>query len=78
MANSTDIQSAITWMNVNQAAAYLGLSPKTIYQYVCDRRIPFVKIPTSNQVRFNRKLIDAWMENGQTETITDLIHERGG
>jgi excisionase family DNA binding protein len=78
MANNRETESSTTWMNVHQAAGYLGLSPKTIYQYVCDRRIPFVKIPTSNQVRFNRKQIDAWMENGQTGTITGLIFEKGG
>ena len=65
---------SMTWMNVNQVAAYLGLSAKTVYQYVSDRRIPFVKIPSSNQVRFNRKRIDEWMEQGQFSTLDEMLY----
>ena len=78
MAKTTNIATSQKWMNVDQTAHYLGLSAKTIYQYVSDRRIPFVKIPSSNQVRFNRIRIDEWMNQGQTGTITDKIFEKKG
>ena len=64
-----------TWMNVDQVADYLGLSAKTVYQYVSDRRIPFVKIPSSNQVRFNRRRIDEWMEQGQFSTLNEMLYQ---
>lgn len=47
------------WLTVDATAEYIGLSPATIYTYVSERRIPHVKIPKSNQVRFDRQKIDA-------------------
>lgn len=65
------------WMTVEETAQYLGLSKATIYQYVCERRIPYVKIPKSNQVRFDRELIDMWMESGRMETIAEVLFNEG-
>lgn len=70
------------WMTVEETAHYLGLSKATIYQYVCERRIPYVKIPKSNQVRFDRELVDVWMASGQVktlhQTLETLLKEGGG
>lgn len=65
-------------MTVGEVAQYLGLSKATIYQYVCERRIPYVKIPKSNQVRFDRERIDDWMTSGQIRTIHETLFPEGG
>lgn len=67
-------QSADSWMTVEEVADYLGLARSTIYQYVNELRIPFVKIPTSNQIRFRRRQIDEWMADGSVATITDYLN----
>jgi len=61
------------WLNVDSIAQYLGVSKRTIYQYVADRKIPHVKIPKSNQVRFNPEEIDDWMLQGKVETIDEAL-----
>jgi excisionase family DNA binding protein len=63
-----------SWMTVEEVAAYLGLSRSTIYQYVNEHRIPFVKIPTSNQIRFQKARIDEWMADGSVATIADYLN----
>ena len=65
------------WMNVSQVAEYLGLSRATVYEYVSNRRIPFVKIPKSNQVRFNPDSIDSWMSSGGVPTIEEALSQIG-
>ena len=62
-----------TWLNTDEAATYLGLSKNTIYHFVCERRIPFVKMPGSNQVRFSRDEIDQWMMSGRVETADEAL-----
>ena len=66
------------WMTVDETAMYLGLSRATIYQYVNERRIPFVKIPKSNQVRFSRAQIDEWMAEGYVATVTEALENTHG
>ena len=66
------------WMNVDETAEYLGLKKSTIYQYICDRKIPFVKIPQSNQVRCDRIRIDQWMMAGEVQTLDEMLYPMGG
>jgi len=47
-------------MNLNQLAAYLQLSPQTIYKKVERGEIPGAKI--GRQWRFKRAVIDEWLE----------------
>lgn len=53
------------WIDVEQAAQLLGLSKPTVYQYVAERRIPFVKIPGSTLIRFDQDELNDWMRKGQ-------------
>ena len=46
-------------MGIDQAAAYLGLSPHTVYKFVSQRKIPHVKI--GKLVKFDLALLDAWI-----------------
>lgn len=46
-------------LTVNEAAAYLRVQPRTIYQWVWRRRIPFLKAGAA--VRFSRDELDTWL-----------------
>jgi excisionase family DNA binding protein len=47
-------------LNVKQAAALLGVAPRTIYAWVAERRIPFRK--AGRLLRFERAALLAWSE----------------
>jgi len=47
-------------LTVQEAAAYTGLSPYTVYTMVSQRRIPFVKV--GRLVRFDTDLLDKWLK----------------
>lgn len=68
------------WMNVREVAEYLGLKPATIYAYICDRRIPYHKVPGSQLVRFHVSEVDEWMRSGRIETKEEyearIVEER--
>jgi excisionase family DNA binding protein len=46
------------FLNVEEVAAMLQLEPRTIYNMVSQRRIPFRR--AGRQLRFNPKEIDEW------------------
>jgi len=52
-------------LNVDQAAAFLNLSPNTIRKYVLQRLIPFVKIGAA--VRFEQSAIDQFIASHRVE-----------
>lgn len=47
-------------MSVREAAAYIDLSPYTVYGMVSQRRIPYVKVGRS--VKFDQSALDAWLK----------------
>jgi excisionase family DNA binding protein len=47
-------------LNVKEAAALLGVAPRTIYAWVAERRIPFRK--AGRLLRFERAALLAWSE----------------
>ena len=66
----------IRWLNTPQLARYIELAEDTIRQYVSRRKIPYHKIPGSNQVRFDIEQIDAWMQKGLVRTATDELQTK--
>jgi excisionase family DNA binding protein len=46
-------------MDIRQCAAYLGISPDTLYMYADTGFLPAFKL--GNRWRFKRELIDSWM-----------------
>lgn len=56
-----------------ELSTYLGLSLNTIYAWVNQRRIPYVKI--SRLVKFSITDIDEWMKSMRVAP-TDLLHDR--
>lgn len=49
-------------LNVEEVADLLGVSEKTIYNWVYERRIPHVK-PTRGTVRFKVSALRQWIES---------------
>ena len=64
------------YLDVEALAQYLMMSPNTIRQYVSKSKIPHIKVPGSNLVRFPRSQIDAWMMEGLR--ATDRVAEGRG
>ncbi len=47
-------------MSVKEAAAYMGLSPHTVYTMVSQRRIPYAKV--GKLVKFDEAMLQAWIK----------------
>ena len=47
-------------IDINALAARLGISVNTVYSWVCQRKIPYVKI--GRLVKFDQRDINAWVE----------------
>ncbi|MEZ5399234.1 MAG: helix-turn-helix domain-containing protein [Bryobacteraceae bacterium] len=59
---------ACALMTVNETAAYLRLAPWTIRHWVCQKKIPYVRLGRS--VRFRRKDLDRFVNqnlHGKTD-----------
>ena len=61
-------------LTINEAAEVLQLKPSTIYMYVCQRKIPFVKIQSS--VRFRPRDLEVWVERRFVKPLNGGGHER--
>ena len=59
-------------ITIQEAAAYTGLSPHTLYTMVSQRRIPFVKV--GRLVKFDVGLLDAWIKQN---TVMPMPEKRG-
>ena len=52
------------FLNVSDVASLLKVKPRTIYEMVAQKRIPFRKPPGSNILRFDLDEIIAWTKGG--------------
>jgi excisionase family DNA binding protein len=52
------------FLDVKELAEMLRLKPRTIYEMVAQRRIPYRKPPGSNVLRFDLDEIIAWTRSG--------------
>jgi excisionase family DNA binding protein len=59
-------------LNVQEAAAYTGLSVHTLYTMVSQRRIPYVKV--GRLTKFDVGLLDAWIKQN---TVMPMPEKRG-
>lgn len=46
-------------ININEVSQFLGISINTVYSWVNQRRIPYVKI--GRLLKFDRRDIEAWI-----------------
>ena len=54
-------------MNIKQAAEYTGLKEATIYHYIVERKIPYIKIGA--RVVFDSQDLDRWLESKKVEAV---------
>ena len=47
-------------MTMNEASEYLGISKLTLYDWVCSRKIAFVKV--GRLVKFRQEHLDKWID----------------
>jgi excisionase family DNA binding protein len=52
-------------ININELSEYVGLSTSTIYSWVSQRRIPFVKC--GRLTKFDLQRIDEWIKESSVE-----------
>ena len=50
------------WLDVQEAAAYLGLSPKTLRNWLYEKKCPFKARKLGKLIRFDKEEIDKVME----------------
>mgnify|MGYP001569020648 FL=1 len=62
---SATIMESREVMNIRQASQYLGVSPDTLYRYVCEGEIPAFKL--GNRWKFKKTILDRWMEKKMTQ-----------
>ncbi len=64
-----DISAAIQqrYLSLNQAACYLGLSPKTLYLWAEDKKIPYYKL--GRLWRFDREELDGFVRGINQKTL---------
>ncbi|MCZ2078722.1 MAG: helix-turn-helix domain-containing protein [Bryobacterales bacterium] len=52
-------------MNSKDAAALLGVSPRTLERYVAEAQIPYIRLPQRGErapIRFSRLQLRKWLE----------------
>ncbi len=52
-------------ININELSEYIGLSSSTIYSWVSQRRIPFVKC--GRLTKFDLERIDDWIKENSVQ-----------
>ncbi len=48
------------FLSIPEAAEYLGLTKGTLYVWVCQKKIPYIKV--GRLVKFDLKKIEKWLE----------------
>jgi excisionase family DNA binding protein len=60
--SNTDSTEVDRLWTVNEAAKYLNLTRDTIYQLVCHKRLPVIKL-SARCIRFSKKALLEWVES---------------
>ena len=59
-------------MSLRQASQYLGVSPDTLYRYICEGEVPAFKL--GNRWKFKKAILDRWMERKMSEALAGKKH----
>ena len=57
------------FLNIQESSQYLGFAESTIYSWVSQRKIPFVK--KGGRLRFDKQKLEDWMQQDEHEVIED-------
>ncbi|MDD5496713.1 MAG: helix-turn-helix domain-containing protein [Candidatus Omnitrophica bacterium] len=56
------------YLGINDISEYLGVTVNTLYSWVCQKRIPYIKV--GRLVRFDMDRIQKWIEVNTVEPYT--------
>jgi excisionase family DNA binding protein len=56
-------QEASPWLDIEHAAAYLGMSRESLYKLTAARALPVRKRPGGQRLLFHRAELDQWLEH---------------
>lgn len=73
MEQKPQVNAQDQWINIEQAAQYLGFAVQTIYQKVSERVIPFHK--KGKKLWFLQSELDAWVREGRHKTRKEIEQE---
>jgi excisionase family DNA binding protein len=62
-------------LTIDEVAAYLRLTPQTIYKWAQEKRIPAVKL--GKEWRFRRSIIDRWFDDQLLGGDSRFAHLKG-
>ena len=73
----SQVETPTKWFSLPELCEYLPGKPSrpTIYGYVAACSIPFHKSPGSRRLRFKKSEIDAWLEQGGNNTVSQVDAE---
>ena len=58
------------FLNLNEAAAFLNLSPQTLYGFTSKRKIPFIK--KGKKLYFKQSDLEKWLETGRKKSKDEI------
>lgn len=61
-----------SFMTMEQACTYLNIAKPTLYGYVCNRSIPYIK--KGKKLYFEKKELDTWLLEGRKSTRNQIIN----
>lgn len=64
---------AMTLLTYKEAAEYLRVAPKTLYDMVSRGQVPILKKKRGNSRLFCKELLDLWLLEGQPKTWEKLL-----
>lgn len=59
-------------LTAREAAIYLGISPKYIYQLIARRKVPYYKSPAGRLCYFNKHELEQWMQSNRMSTLEEI------
>ncbi|MGH7700378.1 MAG: helix-turn-helix domain-containing protein [Gemmatimonadales bacterium] len=65
-------------LTIEEVAAYLRLTPQTIYKWAQEKRLPAVKL--GKEWRFRKSILDRWLDAqilGPESGFDSLKHQKG-
>ena len=71
MEVSEEISKQKQLLDTNEAAEFLGISKNTLYEWVIQKKGPFVKV--GRLTKFKKEALEAWLEQRTHEERRDIF-----
>jgi excisionase family DNA binding protein len=71
MEVSEEISKQKQLLDTNETAEFLGISKNTLYEWVIQKKVPFVKV--GRLTKFKKEALEAWLEQRTHEERRDIF-----